>query len=105
MENEKVKRSNLCASVGFLLTLLNLVVSSAFLITESTAYLLIFTSVTAVISLVLSICGHANAKKSGKGKFLSIAGIVINALILATLVVFLGWFILFLQSCSNVEIK
>lgn len=104
IRQEKIK-SNLCANIGLLLTLLNLVVSSAFLITGSTSYLLIFTSVTAIASLVLSICGHANANKSGRGKAISIIGIVINAIILATVVVFIGWLILFLQSCSNVEIK
>ncbi len=87
---KQVKKSNLCAEIGFLLTLLNLVVSIAFIITGSKNYLLIFASVTALLSLIFSIAGAANAQKIEKGKALSVIGIVANVLILAILAVYCG---------------
>ncbi|MDE7440173.1 MAG: hypothetical protein K2N23_06680 [Clostridia bacterium] len=87
---KQVKKSNLCAEIGFLLTLLNLVISIAFIITGSMYYLLIFASATALLSLVLSVIGKFAVYKTGKGNALSITGIVANVLILATLAVYCG---------------
>ena len=87
---KQVKKSNLCAEIGFLLTLLNLVVSIAFIITGSKYYLLIFASITALLSLVLSVIGKFNVRKTDKGNALSIMGIVANVLILSILAVYCG---------------
>lgn len=87
---KQVKKSNLCAEIGFLLTLFNLVVSSAFIITGSRNTLLIFASATAAVSLILSAFGKVTAGKTGSGGFLSKAGITANVLILAASAVYCG---------------
>ena len=87
---KQVKKSNLCAEIGFLLTLLNLVVSFAFIITGSKNYLLFFASATALVSLIISVFGKINVGKTGKGNFLSKTGIFANVLILAILAVYCG---------------
>ena len=68
MENEKIKQHNTSATVGFLLTLLNLVLSFAFAISGSSVLILIFTSSTALFSLILSIIGFSRSKTIGVGK-------------------------------------
>lgn len=87
---KQVKKSNLCAQIGLLLTLLNLTISSAFIITGSKNYLFIFTSTMAALSLIVSVVGLLYTPKIGKGKILSITGIIADVLILATLAVFCG---------------
>ena len=91
MENEKIKQHNTSATVGFLLTLLNLVL------------ILIFTSSTALFSLILSIIGFSRSKTIGVGKILSISGIVINVLILTAVIALLLIKMFFVPSCSNTE--
>lgn len=105
MENEKVKKSNLCAQIGFLLTLLNLVVSVGFSIAGTTVWLLVFASVTAGLSLILCIYGKINSRKTGTGKVLSIIGIILNAMILTGIAVFIGGMIFFIESCKNIQIS
>ena len=87
---KQVKQSNLCAQLGFLLTLFNLVVSSAFIITGSKYLLLIFATVTAVLSLILSSIGKINSRRLERGNILSLIGIIANVLIISTLAVFCG---------------
>ena len=99
---KQVQKSNLSASVGFLLTLLNLVVSSAFIITGSKVGLFIFSSVTAALSLILCISGKAVAKRTGKGKALSVAGIVINSVILAAMLALAVYLIIGFRSSSQI---
>ena len=99
---KQVQKSNLCASVGFLLTLLNVTLSFAFIITDSKWWLLIFSSVTAALSLILCISGRALSRRVGKGKILSITGIVINAVILGLLLAFSIYLIIGMQSSSQV---
>ena len=101
MENEKIKQHNTSATVGFLLTLLNLVLSFAFAISGSS--ILIFTSSTALFSLILSIIGFSRSKTIGVGKILSISGIVINVLILTAVIALLLIKMFFVPSCSNTE--
>lgn len=104
IENEKIKRSNTSAIIGFLLTLLNLVISSALLITDSATALYIFASITSAVSLALCGAGLARSKTTGSGKVISLIGIVINVLIIAALIVFLLALIIFFRSCSDVNI-
>lgn len=104
VEKGKAKQSNGCASIGFLLTLLNLVVSFALGITENTLTLFIFSGITAVISLVLCIFGDVNSRRAGKGKVISIIGIIFNALILTALIVVATFLLLFIQACSNIQL-
>lgn len=103
MENEKFKQHNTSATVGFLLTLLNLVLSFAFAISGSSVLILIFTSSTALFSLILSIIGFSRSKTIGVGKILSISGIVINVLILTAVIALLLIKMFFVPSCSNTE--
>ena len=99
---EVTKKSNTCAAIGFLLTLLNIVVSVALLIAENASTLLIFTSITALVSLTLCIVGISNANRAGKGKVLSVIGIILNVLILLAVAVFLIFLILFAQACAGI---
>ncbi len=101
IENQKIKRSNTSAIIGFLLTLLNLVISSALLITDSAVALLIFTSVTAALSLILCGAGLSRSKTVVSGKVISVIGIVINVLILSAVLIGLLILILFFRSSSN----
>ena len=108
MGNERVrnvngeKTSNVCAIIGFLLTLLNIVIGVTLIITKNTLTLFIFSSITALISLTLCIVGVSNANRAGKGKAISVIGIVLNVLILLAVVVFLIFIILFAQSCAAI---
>ncbi len=99
---KQVQKSNLSASVGFLLTLFNLVVSFGFAISSSTAWLLIFSSSTAALSLILCISGKANARRTGRGKVLSIIGIALNTVILIAALIFSIYLIATMQSSSQV---
>ena len=109
MDNETVhrnikreKRSNTNAVVGFLLTLFNIAVSIILLVTENTATCLIFSAVTAFISLIICSCGASNANRAGKGKAISVIGIILNVLILIAVVLFLIIVILFAQACAGI---
>ena len=109
MRNERVekdgnytKQSNVCAIIGFLLTLLNIVISPVLYVTGNFVTLFIFASVTAAVALILSICGVSNARVSGKGKVLSVIGIVINIAILIAAAVYATFLILFIQSCVGI---
>lgn len=110
MNNERAERdgnaqkSNTCAVIGFLLTLLNIVVSIILIVTENYGTLMIFSSITALISLALCIVGVSNANRAGKGKLIGVLGIIFNVLILLAVAVFLMILLLFIQSCSNVQI-
>ena len=109
MDNERVDRnmssektSNTCAIIGFLLTLLNIVVGIVLIVTKNTMTLFIFSSITALISLTLCIVGVSNANRAGKGKAISVIGIILNVLILLAVIVFLVFIILFAQSCAAI---
>ena len=109
MDNERVhrdisrdKRTNTCATIGFLLTLLNIVVSIILIVTENAATLFIFASVTALVSLTLCIIGVSNANRAGRGKAVSVIGIVLNVLILLAVAFFLVFLILFAQACEGI---
>ena len=110
MENERVqreensKKSNTCAVIGFLLTLLNIAVSIILLVTENYGTLMIFASITALVSLALCIVGVSNANRAGKGKVIGVLGIILNVLILLAVAFFLMFLLLFIQSCSNIQI-
>lgn len=104
MENERLenyKTFNTCATIGFLLTLLNIVISVALIITGNMVTFLIFASVTALVSLALCIVGVSNANRAGKGKVLSILGIIFSILILLAVVFFIFGIILFAQACAG----
>ena len=96
------KSSNTCATIGFLLTLLNIAVSVILIVTENATTLLIFTTITALISLTLSIVGISNANRAGRGKAISVIGIVLNILILLAVALFLVFAILFAQACAGI---
>lgn len=104
MENERAveKSYNTCAAIGFLLTLLNIVISVTLIITKNPLTLFIFASVTALISLALCIVGVSNANKAGRGKIISILGIILNVLILLALAGFLAFIVLFAQACASI---
>ena len=102
VNRRRVKRSNTSATIGFLLTLLNIVVSIALIITGNTVTLMLFAAITAVISLVLCIVGVSNANMAGKGKFISVLGIILNVLILLAVLFFLIFMILFAQACAGI---
>ena len=106
MDNERVhtdiRRNNTCATVGFLLTLLNIVISIVLLITENTFTLIIFTSIMAFASLALCIVGVSNANRVGKGKAISIIGIILNVLIILAVAGFLIFLLLFMQACTGI---
>ena len=104
-KNESIKRSNTCAAIGFLLTLLNIAVSIILIVTENYGTLMIFASITALVSLALCIVGVSNANRAGKGKVMGVLGIILNVLILLAVAFFLIFLLLFIQSCSNVQIK
>ena len=95
------KSSNMCAIIGFLLTLLNIAVSIVLLVTKKGVALLIFASITALISLTLCIVGVSNANKVGKGKGISVLGIILNILILIAVALFLVFLMLFVQACAG----
>ena len=96
------KSSNMCSIIGFLLTLLNIAVSIILLVTKNGMTLLIFASITALVSLTLCIVGVSNANKVGKGKGISIFGIIVNVLILLAVGVFIIFIVLFAQACSGI---
>ena len=100
--NANVKKSNTSATIGFLLTILNILVSIIFLVTGNTTTCLIFASITALISLILCSYGSGNAKRVGKGRAISIIGIILNVMILVgiALVVFVA--IVFAQACVGI---
>ena len=109
MDSERVhrnvrreKRSNTCATIGFLLTLLNIAVSVILLVTENTATLLIFASITAFVSLALCIVGVSNSNTAGRGKVISVLGIIFNVMILLAVLFFVVFLILFAQSCAGI---
>ena len=109
MDNERAernmsreKRSNASAITGFILTLANIVVSIVLLVTDHAATMLIFTPVTVLISLTLCIVGVSNANRAGKGKGISIFGIIVNILILLAVGVFIIFIVLFAQACSGI---
>lgn len=95
------KNSNMCAIIGFLLTLLNIAVSIILLVTKNGITLLIFASITALVSLTLCIVGVSNANKVGKGKGISVFGIVLNILILLAVALYLVFLMLFVQACAG----
>ena len=100
--NKTIKKSNTCATVGFLLTLLNIVVSIVLIVTDNVVTCLIFAAVTAFISLIICSYGSANAKKAGKGKAISVIGIILNVLILIAVVLFSIFMLLFIQACTGI---
>ena len=108
MENERVHRnmksgrSNASAIIGFILTLINIAVSIVLLVTDNAATCLIFAAVTAFISLIICITGASKAKESGRGKGLSVFGIVLNVLILIAVALFFTFIILFAQACAGI---
>ena len=107
MNNERAqneKATNTCAAIGFLLTLLNIVVSVALLVTQKGLTFFIFASITALVSLALCIVGVSNANRAGKGKVLSVLGIILNALILLAVAVFLIFIVLFARACAGIII-
>ena len=109
MDSERVHRnirrerkSNTNAVIGFLLTLFNIAVSIVLGVTQNTATLLIFATVTAFISLIVCSYGNANSKKLGRGKALSVIGIILNVLILIAVALFLLFAMLFAQACAGI---
>ena len=96
------KQSNIFAIIGFLLILLNITVSIILIVIGQMSILLIFASITALISLVLCIFGLSKSKESGRGKALSIIGLILNILILIALALFIGVIILFAEACSGI---
>ena len=109
MDNERVKRnvrrekrSNTSATIGFLLTILNIAVSIVLMVTEHMSTLLIFTTIMALISLTLCIVGVSNANNVGRGKGISVFGIILNILIMLAIAVFFIFLILFAQACSGI---
>lgn len=100
---KRVKKSNLYADIGFLLTLLNIVIGFPLIMAKSTLVLLTFSPALAVLSLILCISGKAISKKlDGKGKILSVSGIVLNALILAAVLILFLYLTLGLRSSNGV---
>lgn len=95
------KSSNMCSIIGFLLTLLNIAVSIILLVTKNGMTLLIFASITALVSLTLCIVGVSNANKIGKGKGIGVFGIILNILILLAVALFLAFLIIFAQACAG----
>ena len=92
----------MCAIIGFLLTLLNIAVSIILLVTKHGTALLIFASITALVSLTLCIVGVSNANRVGKGKGIGVFGIILNILILLAVALFFAFIILFAQACAGI---
>ena len=100
--SRRSKASNTCAVLGFLLSLLNIAVSILLLVTENGLTFFLFSFITALISLTLCIVGVSNANRAGKGKFISVLGIIFNVMIIIAVSVFLIFLMLFAQSCASV---
>ena len=96
-----MKRANVCAIIGFVLTLLNIAASIVLIIIKRPQVILLSASVIALISLVLSIVGVAKSGSLGSGRAMSIVGIVLNALILLAVALFLVVIVLFMQACAG----
>ena len=96
------RNTNVCAIVGFVLTLLNIAVSIILIVTDHVGVCLIFAAITAFISLIVCSYGKINAKKTEKGKALSVIGIILNILIIIAAVLFSIFLLLFIQACSGI---
>ena len=95
------KKTNICAILGCILTLVNIAVSVVLIVIGKTAILLPFAAVLALVSLILCACGVSNAKASGKGRGISIFGIVLNALILIAVALFTAFIVIFAKACAG----
>ena len=97
-----MKRTNVCALIGFLLTIINIGASVTLIILDKAGIILISAPVAALISLILCIVGVSKSGRLESGKAISIIGIVLNALILLAAAAFLTFIILFAQVCADI---
>ena len=97
-ENDK----NLYAILGFLLTLANIAVNVILIVTKHGAAVLVVATIAALAGIVLCSMGISRAKIVGKGRGLSVFGLVLNILILIAAGLFTIFLVLFVQACTGI---
>ena len=93
---------NLYAILGFLLTLANIAVNVVLIVTKHGAAVLVVATIAALVGIVLCSMGVSRAKMVGKGRGLSVFGLVLNILILIAVALFTLFLVIFIQACSGI---